>query len=159
MRKYLLIVLPLLLIVGCSKEPRIDEETLIEKNGLMYHPETKKLYSGIAFDSWEETIPPYEGGTGKSEAVYKDGIRWSMTVWRFYPTGEMHEEIHYKEGRREILTSWYRNGQKGWENTYKDGNIAFFTEWYENGQKKTEGNLTNPSEKWKKWNEDGSLKE
>jgi len=44
MKRLLLTVLPLLLIVGCSKP--INEETLIDKGGLKYHPETKELYSG-----------------------------------------------------------------------------------------------------------------
>ena len=44
MKRLLLIVLPLLLIVGCSKSVR--EYELIEKDGLKFHPETKELYTG-----------------------------------------------------------------------------------------------------------------
>ena len=44
MKKTLLIILPLLLIVGCSKQ--VDETTLIEKDGLMHLPNSDKPYTG-----------------------------------------------------------------------------------------------------------------
>ena len=47
MKRLLLIVLPLLLIVGCSQP--INEETLIDKYGLKYHPDTKELYTGKTY--------------------------------------------------------------------------------------------------------------
>ena len=47
MKRLLLIILPLLLIIGCSKP--ISEETLIEEDGLKYHPDTKELYTGGVF--------------------------------------------------------------------------------------------------------------
>jgi hypothetical protein len=39
MRKTLLIITALMLIVGCSKP--INDETLIDKDGLKYHPDTR----------------------------------------------------------------------------------------------------------------------
>ena len=45
--KKIFLILPLLLIVGCSKP--VNEETLIDKDGLKYHPDTKELYTGKAF--------------------------------------------------------------------------------------------------------------
>ena len=42
MKRLLLIVLPLLLIVGCSQKP-VDETTLIEKDGVMYLPNSDNL--------------------------------------------------------------------------------------------------------------------
>ncbi len=53
MRKLLLITLPLLLIVGCSKEPINYETTLIERDGL--------------YTNW------YENGQKKFERTFKDG--------------------------------------------------------------------------------------
>ena len=53
MRKLLLITLPLLLIVGCSKEPINYETTLIERDGL--------------YTNW------YENGQKRFEGTYEDG--------------------------------------------------------------------------------------
>ena len=54
----------LLLIISCSKP--INYETLIEKGGLKYYPETKELYIGKVFQN-------YMGGKPKLESSYKDG--------------------------------------------------------------------------------------
>ena len=79
MKRLLLIVLPLLLTIGCSKP--ISQETLIDKDGLKYHPETMELYSGKVFQN-------YMGGKPKLEGSYKDGLtngKW--TLW--YKNGHM----------------------------------------------------------------------
>jgi len=61
MRKLLLITLPLLLIVGCSKEPINYETTLIERDGL--------------YTNW------YENGQKRDELTYKDGELISEKYW------------------------------------------------------------------------------
>ena len=61
MRKLLLITLPLLLIVGCSKEPINYETTLIERDGL--------------YTNW------YENGKKSFEETYKDGELISKKEW------------------------------------------------------------------------------
>ncbi|MBT5070364.1 MAG: hypothetical protein HOM59_09985, partial [Candidatus Marinimicrobia bacterium] len=48
MKRLLLIVLPLLLIVGCSQKP-VEDTTLINKDGLMYTPDSDKPYTGEVF--------------------------------------------------------------------------------------------------------------
>ena len=50
MKKILLIVLPLLLIFGCSKP--VEDSTLINKDGLMYLPESETPYSGEVFTNY-----------------------------------------------------------------------------------------------------------
>ena len=60
-KKLLLITLPLLLIVGCSKEPINYETTLIERDGL--------------YTNW------YENGQKKDELTYKDGKLISEKYW------------------------------------------------------------------------------
>ena len=99
MKKLLLIVLPLLLIVGCSKEP-INYETLIEKGGLRYHPDTKELYSGKVFKN-------HMGGKTEFEGSYKDGKReGKWTEW--YKNGLKEYECTYKDGKRDgLLTFWF----------------------------------------------------
>ena len=59
MKKTLLIILPLLLIVGCSKP--INDETLIDKGGLKYHSDTKELYSGKVFKNRIDGKKEFEG--------------------------------------------------------------------------------------------------
>lgn len=78
MKRLLLIVLPLLLIVGCSK--LISEETLIDKDGLKYHPDTKELFSGKVYSN-------HMGGNKKIEGSYKDGKSDGLsTLW--YDNGQ-----------------------------------------------------------------------
>ena len=124
MKRLLLIVLPLLLTIGCSKP--ISQETLIDKDGLKYHPETMELYSGKVFQN-------YMGGKPKLEGSYKDGLtngKW--TLW--YENGQMEFEGSFKDGRRDGLWNlWYENGQKSNEGTFKDGKQISFKVWNEDG--------------------------
>jgi len=128
MKKTLLITL--LLIVGCSKP--LNEESLIEKGGLKYHPDTKELYSGKVFQN-------YMGGKTDFEGSYKDGKKdGKWTGW--YENGQKFSELNWKDGiRNGKYTEWHENGQKKWEATFKDGEVdGLFTIWDENGQKKKE---------------------
>ena len=61
MKRLLLIVLPLLLIVGCSKEPINYENTLIKRDGL--------------YTNW------YENGQKRFEGTYEDGELISEKYW------------------------------------------------------------------------------
>ena len=128
MKRLLLIVLPLLLIVGCSKP--INEETLIDKDGLKYHPDTKELYSGKVFEV-------HMGGKKKTEGTYKDGkLEGLWTKW--YENGQKELEGNYKDGKKDGLwTSWYENGQKEVEGTFKDGELVeVISMWNEDGSVK-----------------------
>jgi hypothetical protein len=88
MKKILLIVLPLLLIVGCSKP--INDESLIDKDGLKYHPDSKELYSGKVFTN-------YIGGMTKMEGSYLEGKKDGLfTQW--YNNGQKKSEINFKNG-------------------------------------------------------------
>jgi antitoxin component YwqK of YwqJK toxin-antitoxin module len=147
MKRLLLIALPLLLIVGCSKP--INDETLIEKDGLKYHPDTKELYSGKVFQN-------RMGGEKEFEGSYKDGKEDGLwTSW--YQNGQKKEERTYKGWKQDGLwTLWYENGQKKEESTYKDGN-GFHIEWYENGQKKLERNYKDGNWIQNVWNVDGDV--
>ena len=59
MKKILLIILPLLLIVGCSK--LVEESTLINKNDLMYQPNSNTPYSGEVFTNYSTGEKDYQG--------------------------------------------------------------------------------------------------
>ena len=71
MRKLLLITLPLLLIVGCSKEPINYETTLIERDGL--------------YTNW------YENGQKEFENTYKDGKKVPKSYKEWNEDGSVKE--------------------------------------------------------------------
>ena len=141
MKKLLVVILPLLLIVGCSKP--ISEETLIDKDGL--------------YTEW------YENGNKKLEYTYNDGKMDGLrTFW--YEDGQKRWLSSYKDGERDGLwTEWYQNGKKRCVGSYKDGERdGLWTWWWEwtGDEKKFEktykdGKLISEKE----WNEDGSVKE
>ena len=123
-----LIITALMLVVGCSKS--IDDETLIEEDGLKYHPETKELYSGDVFKN-------YLGGKTEYEGSYKNGKqdgKWT----RWHENGQKWYEGTFKDGILDGLhTTWYENGQKMYEGTWKNGKMI--------------------SSKAKCWDEDGNI--
>ena len=89
MKKTLLIIL--LLIVGCSSPEPIDEDSLIDKGGLKYHPETKELYNGKAIY--------YGSDLANDVGSYRDGKRdgiWILTDTR----GKKAMETTYKDGKK-----------------------------------------------------------
>ena len=59
MKKIFLIILPLLLIVGCSKP--VEESTLINKDGLMYLPDSDSPYTGEVFTNYDTGEKLYTG--------------------------------------------------------------------------------------------------
>ncbi len=137
MKRLLLIVLPLLLIVGCSKvEGQQQLIPFVEKkeNGSIEITYYKKTQNGI-------------------EMVKKEGY------WR---NGQQEEEENYKDGKRDGLDiSWYKNGQKEYERTYKDGEKdGLETKWYSNGQKYWKGTYKDGERiSLKRWNQDGSVRD
>ena len=70
MKRLLLIVLPLLLIVGCSKEPINYETTLVEREGVFYTKDTNKPYSGQVFSLYDNNI--------KQEGFFKEGLTYKQ---------------------------------------------------------------------------------
>ena len=122
MKRLLLIVLPLLLIVGCSKEP-INKNSLVDRNGVKYQQDSQKPYSGEIFDL-------YDNGNKKIEGSYKDGKEDGLwTEW--YENGQKEEEVTFKDGELDgLITKWYENGQKEEEATFKDGELdGLITIW------------------------------
>ena len=134
MKKILLTILPLLLIVGCSKEPINYETTLVERDGVFYTKDTNKPYSGDVFSL-------DKNGEIEEEKTLKNGIVWNGKWTEWYENGQKKLEGTFKDGERDgLVTSWFENGQKGWEGTYKDGEPdGLVTQWKANGQKKLEG--------------------
>ena len=116
MKKLLVVILPLLLIVGCSKP--ISEETLIDKGGL--------------YTEW------YENGNKKLEYTNNDGKMDGLrTFW--YEDGQKRWLSSYKDGERDGLWTWWwewTGDEKKFEKTYKDGKLISEKEWNEDGSVK-----------------------
>ena len=125
MKKILLI--SLLLIVGCSKEPINYKTALVKRDGIYYPDDTNKPYSGPVFSLDDD-------GKKFSEGTLKDGEFISQTVWDYYPNGRKMDELNFKNGELEGLwTSWYQNGQKKFEGNYKDGEQISLICWDRDG--------------------------
>jgi sulfatase modifying factor 1 len=177
MKRLLLIVLPLLLIIGCSKP--INESTLINRGEHMYEANATKPYTGQVFEL-------YANGQKAFEGSYKDGFRHGD--WTYYTdvgdgkysvtytagtynvavftdnlgtdytgspiTGEPKQDGQFFVLRNEYYFSKYPESF----GTYKDGKRdGLWTTWYDNGQKKDEGTYKDGKSigKWTYWYEDG----
>ena len=126
MKKILLIVLPLLLIVGCSKP--IEDSTLINKDGLMYSPDSDKPYTGEVYTNYDTGEKLYQG-------TYENGLLVSYSYLN--KDGSVKEPINFKTTLIERdgvfytkdtnkpysgpIFSLHENRQKKWEVTLKDG--------------------------------------
>ena len=162
MKKTLLTILPLLLIVGCSKVegqqkliPVVETYNDGDIKSITYHKITRNKIKKVKYDEY------HSNGQKKKEETYKDGKKdglWTGWYWH----GQKSYEYNYKDGADEGLQSeWYENGQKKYELTYKNGERdGLSTGWYENGQKMAEVTFKDGKEISSKcWDKDGNEKE
>ena len=131
MKRLLLIVLPFLLIVGCSQKP-IEDSTLINKDGLMYTPDSDKPYTGEVFTNYSTGEKEYQG-------TYENGLLVQYSYLN--KDGNVKEPINYEEILNERdgvyytkdtnkpysgpVFTLYEDGKKKQEGTFKDGGIDF----------------------------------
>ena len=99
MRKLLLITLPLLLIVGCSKKSINYETTLIERDGL--------------YTNW------YENGQKRDELTYKDG-KFDGLYTNWYENGQKRFEGTYEDGELISEKYWNEDGSRKENNDDKN---------------------------------------
>ncbi|MDB9854081.1 hypothetical protein OAC91_02475 [Candidatus Marinimicrobia bacterium] len=168
MKRLLLIVLPLLLIVGCSKP--ISEETLIDKDELMYTPDSDKPYTGEVFTNYDTGEKSYQGtyengllvqysylnkdGSVKEPVngenlIERSGLLYTVNGQKPY-TGEVFElhdngnkklDGYYKDGLMNgDWVGWSENGQKEWEGSFDGSKVLekIKFSYDDNGQKLTE---------------------
>ena len=160
----------LILLIGCSKP--INNNSLVDRDGLKYQQDSQKPYSGKVFNFWDN-------GNMKLEGSYKDGLMNGKWTWyredgkkmvkAYYVDGNgngdkmIYEDLGIpRNGADGELTFWNENGQKMYKGTFKDGEQdGKWTFWYENGQKKERGNFKNDKRigEWTYYNDDGSIKE
>jgi antitoxin component YwqK of YwqJK toxin-antitoxin module len=167
MKRLLLIVLPLLLIVGCSKP--IEDSTLINKDGLMYSPDSDKPYTGEVFSNYDTGEKLYQG-------TYEDGLLIDYSYLN--EDGSVKEPINYETTLVERDDVYYtkdtnkpysgpifsfdRKGLNKKEGLLVDGKMITYTDfdWYDNGQKKEEttfkDGIKHGLNNW--WYENGQMK-
>ena len=125
MKRLLLIVLPLLLIVGCSKP--LDDDTLLDRNGIKYEQNKQEPYNGRVFSL-------HPSGKKKLDGNYKNGKK--IGVWTIFYDNDKNNKFK--------------------ENIYENGKLSGLVEWYDNGHKKYEGSIDKYGKKlghWIKWYE------
>ena len=148
MKKTLLIILPLLLIVGCSKP--VDESTLINKDGLMYLPDSDSPYSGEVFTNYDTGEKVYQGTYENGlliEYSYlnKDGtVKDPINEDSVQTRGGLKYEINQTTPYSGPTITTYDNGKLSSKGNFKDGKWnGLWTYFHENGQKKGEGSFEN----------------
>jgi len=121
--------LSLLLFIGLAfwscENKSIDNDLLIDKDGLKYHPETKQLYTGQTFcdrlEKYKQTPPNYRSDMDRIfQGYYKEGLRDGL--WTY---------MYYNDSRKRV--GYYRNGKKD----------SLWTYYFMNDKKKCEGEYSN----------------
>nr|ADI19296.1 uncharacterized protein conserved in bacteria [uncultured Marinimicrobia bacterium HF0500_01L02] len=158
MKRTILFITSLVLIVGCSKS--VEDSTLINKDGLMYLPDSDSPYSGEVFTNYSSGEKEYQGtyenglliqysylnkdGTVKEPVngetlIDRGGLLYEVNGQKPY-TGDVFEL--YEDGSRKMTGSlkggkynglnigWYENGQKEGEVTFKDGKLDGLVTWW-----------------------------
>ena len=125
MKRLLLIVLPLLLIVSCSKP--VEDSTLINKNGLMYTPDSDKPYTGEVFTNYSTGEKEYQGTYENGLLVQysflnKDGsIKEPVNMETLIERGGNLYEINGQKPYTGDIFELYPNGNKKLSGSLKDG--------------------------------------
>jgi len=116
MKKILLIVL--VLIVGCAKEPEpINLEELDARKDGYYTKDPHELYTGAVFLL-------HKSGEKRADGYIKAGkIDGKMTV--YYENGPIGSEINYKDGELDGKWTFYNiDGSIKKVEEYKDGELV-----------------------------------
>ncbi|MBT5761106.1 MAG: toxin-antitoxin system YwqK family antitoxin, partial [Candidatus Marinimicrobia bacterium] len=145
MKKTLLTILSLLLIVGCSQKP-VDETTLIEKDGVMYLPDSNEPYNGEVFTNYSSGEKEYQGTYENGLLVSysylnKDGsVKEPVNMETLIDRGGNLFEINGQKPYTGDVFELYDNGNRKLSGILKGGKLVSRTEWdyYKNGQKHEE---------------------
>jgi antitoxin component YwqK of YwqJK toxin-antitoxin module len=114
MKRLLLIVLPLLLIVGCSKEPINYEETLKERDGVFYTKDSNKPYSGLVFSI-------NSNGFYSEQGTLEDGKKHGLWIQN-YENSKLYIEENYNYGvKNGSFKKYDRNGEELEISNYLNG--------------------------------------
>ena len=184
MKKKILFITSLLLIVGFSKP--VEDSTLINRDGLMYLPDSDLPYSGEVFTNYDTGEKEYQGtyengllvtysylnkdGTVKEPVngdslIDRSGLLSNYpyeTIFKYSSKNLFYEVNGQKPYTGDVFELYKDGGRKG-TGILKGGRLnGLTTSWYENGQKRFKEKMVY-GERYpiarKSWNEDGSVKE
>ena len=154
MKKTLLIILPLLLIVGCSKKPEGVYNEEGEKDGKWttwyepanwYSSDSEKKSEGV-YENGEKVgkwTYYHNNGNKKEEGETVNGKK--VGKWTYYHNNGNKKEEGETVNSKKVgkWTSWYENGNKMIELNFKDGKpYGLAVSWYENGEIMSKGEYT-----------------
>ena len=115
---------------GCSNPEPIDDDLLIEKDGLKYHPETRQLYTGHTFsdilqkniNKYKKRPPNYRSDMDKIfQGYYKEGLRDGLWTYKYYNYSRKRVG-YYRNGKKDSLWTYYfKNDKKRVEGKYSNG--------------------------------------
>ena len=141
MKRFLPLFLLLLLLVGCSKS--VDETTLIEKDGLMYLPDSDKAYTGEVFTNYDTGEKDYQGKYENGLLVdysflNKDGsVKEPINEYSLQNRLGIKYQVNSKEPFSGSTFFTYKNGQIAFKGEYRNGlKDGRFEDYYANGQLK-----------------------
>jgi antitoxin component YwqK of YwqJK toxin-antitoxin module len=144
--KGLVVLLAVLVSAGCGSKV-VNENKLVERDGLKYEVNSEKPFTGTM-------VSDYPNGKKKQEREYRDG-KLNGIVSNWYENGQKESVGEWKDGQPDGNTStWYENGQKQVEFKMRAGKLhGESIAWYENGEKKSEiemrdGNLQGAETTW-----------
>ena len=131
MKRLLLIVLPLLLIVGCSKP--INESSLVDRSGVKYQQDSDKPYTGEVFSNYDTGEKLYQGTYENGlllnysylneDGSVKEPIDDSTLIKK---GGLMYSPDSDKPYIGEVFTN-YDNGEKEYQGTYENGLLVSYS--------------------------------
>lgn len=132
MRKFLLLLLPLLFLVACA--PRLEE--VVEETHADGSPRLVVYYQDN--DGIRERVKVaafYEDGAKRYEGEFANEKRNGHWVY-WYENGKLWSDGYFKDDLRDGFgTTWHENGNKHYEGSYKDGvRVGVWTFWSEEGE-------------------------
>jgi len=167
MKTKILFITSLLLIVGCSKP--VEDSTLINKDGLMYTPDSDKPYTGEVFTNYSNGEKEYQGTYENGLLIQysylnKDGsVKEPVNGENLIERGGLMYEVNGQNPYTGDVFELYDNGNRKLSGILEGGKLVNRTEWkyFENGQKRKEEKYKDGKEHglWTSWYENGKKKD
>lgn len=132
-------------ISGCNTQSKINIESLIVREGVLFKSNETNPFTGVAFDI-------FSNGQKKLEYMIKNG-RKNGSYKQWDESGNLLESGSYVNGTKDGQWTLYRDNKKKHEINYVNGiEDGRFISWNENGDVIEEGYFKN-GEKEGKWYE------
>ena len=156
MKKYLLLIISFIISCSSSPEPTHRDKVFYD-DGKYYLKENNQLFSGILFDTFEnsESI--------QWEVPVKDGVNDGL-LKQYYSSGRLEIEQGYKNGiKHQTYSTRYFDNEENTKKTvlyfYNDKAAGLFEEYHENGQLKIKTSVKDgrPHGDYDEYDENGEL--